>query len=466
MKTRKKSIYLSLTALLITGAVLTACTEVSKNKGTSIKTEQQVAKKQNFSTYVDQVSELVKLNWPSMDKVWPTYNYKKHNFLIFYLNKEGNVKEARLLNVKENRKLKKEEYEQIPAPTPEGYISVKFQDKQSIAMSVDDRVMEAKDSVQELYKTATHEMVHFYYQGGIKLSNNAGRNQLYPIEIEPRVVRSMLYNRLIQAFENPEKQKDYLAKAKYWLEKYHAEFKKEADSIRITDIAEGTAKYTESLGSFIGKNLSKADSRNEAGKLIQKDKIFIGADRESYEIGYVAALILDDKDPKWKDSFYSKNKGIDEVLLEDVSAVPDRPDEKIEKRITKKIEKTNKNIKVKLKDIIAASKDKTIPFLHLDVSKGSKSFIAEQMFSYQNMPVMSGYTNRFNVNNKVIEIKNVTILSGYNQVKQYIRIPLTGKYEVKNGKMTVKSASLDIPGIPVKVSTENGRTIYSAETQD
>ncbi|VTS16436.1 Uncharacterised protein [Streptococcus pseudoporcinus] len=87
MKTRKKSIYLSLTALLLTGAVLTACTEVSKNKGTGTKTEQQVAKKQNFSTYVDQVSELVKLNWPSMDKVWPTYNYKKHNFLIFYLNK-------------------------------------------------------------------------------------------------------------------------------------------------------------------------------------------------------------------------------------------------------------------------------------------------------------------------------------------------------------------------------------------
>lgn len=466
MKTKRKSIYLSLVALLMTGALLTACTEVSKNKGTSTKTEHQVAKKTNFSTYVDKVSELVKLNWPFMDKVWPTYNYNKHNFLIFYLNEEGDVKEARLLNVKENRKLKKEEYKQIPAPTPEGYISVKFQGKQSIAMSVDDSVMEAKDSVQELYKTATHEMVHFYYQGEIKASGNADRNQIYPIESGPRIARRMLYSRLIQAFENPEKQKEYLAKAKYWLEKYHTEFKKEADSIRVTDIAEGTARYTESLGSFIGKNLSKTDARKEAEKLIKKDKIFIAADKESYEIGYVAALILDEKDPNWKNSFYSKNKGIEEVLLEGITAVPDKTDDKIETKIIKKITKTNKDIKVKLKDIVAASKDTAIPFLHLDVSKGSKSFTAEQMFSYQNMPIMSGYSNRFNVNNKTIEIKNIAIHSGYNQVKQYIRIPLTGKYEVKNGKLTVKSDSLNVPGIPVKVSKENGRTIYSAEVQD
>lgn len=154
------------------------------------------------------------------------------------------------------------------------------------------------------------------------------------------------------------------------------------------------------------------------------------------------------------------------MLLEGITAVPDRPDNKIETRITKKVTKTNKDIKVKLKDIVAANKDTAIPFLHLDVSKGSKSFTAQQMFSYQNMPVMSGYSNRFNVNNKAIEIKNIAILSGYNQVKQYIRIPLTGKYEIKNGKLTIKSDSLNIPGIPVEVSTENGRTIYSAEIQD
>ena len=120
---------------------------------------------------------------------------------------------------------------------------------------------------------------------------------MYPIEREPRIFRRMIYTRLIQAFENPDRQDAYLSKAKFWLDKYNTEFKSEADRIRVTDIAEATARYTENLGMFIGKNLSKGDLRKEADRLIKKEHIFIAADKESYEIGYVAGLILDEKDP-------------------------------------------------------------------------------------------------------------------------------------------------------------------------
>jgi len=85
------------------------------------------------------------------------------------LDEEGAVKEAKLLNVNENRPLKKKEYESITPPDPEGYDQIQFQAKPSIVMSVDDTVMETEDSINELYKTATHEMVHFYYQKDVKL---------------------------------------------------------------------------------------------------------------------------------------------------------------------------------------------------------------------------------------------------------------------------------------------------------
>lgn len=119
-----------------------------------------------------------------------------------------------------------------------------------------------------------------------------------------------------------------------------------------------------------------------------------------------------------------------------------------------------------MKDIISAKKDTSIPLLHLDVSKGSKSFYAENMFKYEDLSVMAGYISKFKVNGKEIEIKNTAIISGYEEKNQYLRIPLTMKYEVKDGILTIDSEHVKSNGIKVKKTTENGRIIYSAEVQD
>ena len=143
-----------------------------KNEGTASNVSGDI----NFDVYVDRVSELVTLNWPAMHKVWPGYDYTNHNFLIFYLDEEGAVKEAKLLNVNENRALEKKEYEDITPPNPEGYDQIQFQNKPSIVMSIDDTVMETENSVNELYKTATHEIVHFYYQKDVQASADLSRS--------------------------------------------------------------------------------------------------------------------------------------------------------------------------------------------------------------------------------------------------------------------------------------------------
>lgn len=116
--TKAKSIFTALAFAMLSTAVLTACSDSPRKESgsTDTKTEETADKASddvNFDTYVDQVSELVKLNWPAMDKVWPGYDYTNHNFLIFYLNEEGAVKEAKFLNVNENRSLEKSEYEGI-----------------------------------------------------------------------------------------------------------------------------------------------------------------------------------------------------------------------------------------------------------------------------------------------------------------------------------------------------------------
>ena len=82
------------------------------------------------------------------------------------------------------------------------------------------------------------------------------------------------------------------------------------------------------LPAVIGYSL--VNVKKEADKFIRKEQIFIAADKESYEIGYVAGLILDEKNPNWKENFYVTGKGIPEVLLENVIPIPDEPDKKTE----------------------------------------------------------------------------------------------------------------------------------------
>ena len=310
------------------------------------------------------------------------------------------------------------------------------------------------------------QMVHFYYQKDVKASADSSRSQIYPVESAPRIVRQMLYARLIEAVENPDKLKENLGKARFWLDKYHADFKREADSIRATDIAEGTARYTENMGMLIGMDWGQEYRRNEADSMIEREQIFIAADKESYEIGYVAAFLLDEISPNWKDGFYATGQNVEEVLLEKVSPINDQEDQDIAEKITKEVDAANASAQQKLKNVIAAKDDVSIPLLHLDVSKGSKSFYAENMFKYQNLSVMAGYTSKFNVQGKTIEINNTAIISGYEEANQYIRIPLTMKYELKDGRLTIDAEGVKADGIPVQTSTEDGRTIYSAEISD
>lgn len=174
---------------------------------------------------------------------------------------------------------------------------------------------------------------------------------------------------------------------------------------------------------------------------------------------------MDEKDPNWKENFYATGKGVPEVLLENISPSPDEPDKKIVDKITTKVNSANKDGKDKLKDVIAAKDNADIPLLHLDVSKASKSFYAESMYRYQNLSVMAGYSSTFNVKGKNVEIEDTAIISGYEEKNQYVRVPLTMKYDIKNGILTIDSEHLKADGIQVKTSKEDGRTIYSAEVQ-
>lgn len=99
-----------------------------------------------------------------------------------------------------------------------------------------------------------HESFHLHTQAkwkNIDLSKIQAKEQSnmrasnYPLDEQPRILRTMLYKCLYSALQ-AEKQEDelkYLESAKYWYEKWIREYADEYLDIKETDLAEGTAEY-------------------------------------------------------------------------------------------------------------------------------------------------------------------------------------------------------------------------------
>ncbi|NLY09034.1 MAG: hypothetical protein GXZ11_03935 [Tissierellia bacterium] len=388
-------------------------------------------------------------------------DYENLNAVLFYLGDEGEVKDAVLLNTKEMKKLSEEEYKDIIPPAPGGYAEAKIGGKNAIALSTSDESMRKSDALSEMFRIATHEPIHFYYQSEAEITPDSNRTQTYPIDKNERIVRGMLYQNLVLAYENKDKEDEYLGKAKYWLEKWENDHNQAYKEIKYTDIVESTARYAENMGTFIGTATSQEQIDEGANKNIVRDKLFITSDDESYEIGYVAALLLDRRVPDWKNNFYAKGATIDEVLLENVPSISDEVNPELEAKITKGIQEYNEKVGKTIEDLVNLKDNINTPILKLEVSKSTSSMNATDMIRYDEKHVSANYENRFKADGKAIEVKKVNVFEDADEEgNQYIYVPLIMDHEFKDGILTVKGDKLLVDSIKVETLQEDGRTVY------
>lgn len=468
VKLTKKTVA-GLSVFVLVAGVLSGC---NLNPTESKKTENQageIAKqeKSEFTQFANQVHQKITDHWPSMNKVWPTYDYTNHNLILFLLN-DSDVEEAVLINTKEQRKLTADEYKAIQAPQDDGYDAVEFNGKPSLAMSVTQQSMQKKKAVDTLYRVATHEIVHFYYQGEALLSQNSeSRAQDFPLDKTPRLYRQMIYQNLIKAYDAPSDDVNYLGKAKYWLEKWKNEYSSEYESIKSTDIAEATARYSENLGTFIDPKIEAKEIYKSAAKDIKRTETFYSADGESYEIGYVAALLLDRRQPDWKKDFYASKSTIEEVLLKDVQSVDDEMDQAVETRVSAELDKYNNETLTSIQNIIDARKDKSIPYLKIDVTNSTSSMSAAGVVSVDGVEITIEYGNLFKANGKVIEIDKLNIFEQVDEAgNQFVYVPLQMPFEVKDDTLLINSERLKVEHVNVSKTDEEGRTVYFVKVDE
>ncbi|MGI5830855.1 MAG: M15 family metallopeptidase [Bradymonadia bacterium] len=416
---------------------------------------------------MNSIHEKIQKHWPSIQKIWPNHDYSQHTLILYKLSPEGESIEAWALSVDGKNKLSKEQQESISPPQAGGYASTKFAGKDAIVMSAELSTNDLEKDADELYRTATHELVHFYHQQEVedyKLESNR-RAESYPISAKARLYRQMLYRRLISAYENPEKEQAFLGAAKYWLEKWGAEFPKERSEILLTDIVEGTAKYIENLATFSTLDTSSDAFRADAIKNILKEEIFISADSESYELGYIAGILLDKKIPDWKVNFYPKQIDPVTLLLSDVKAVEDAADIDFESKLVAEIDAVNEDLKATVHDLVIAYDALNIPYLKLDISNVSYSATMENILQYKDLDILSNYANKYNIGGKLLEINGHSVFSEeLDDGRRIIIIPLTMPYTIDNNILNIHTQSLLVDGIEVKTGKDkNQRVLYMIE---
>lgn len=462
---KPKAVLLTISALLIISVFLmSACGKkpVVNNEASAAPINQSVITDKEFEAFAKKIQAEIATHWPHMGKVWPGLDYDNLNVVLFKYEADDSISAAFLLNTKEMRSLAEKEYESLNPPSPGGYEKITFDGKNGISLSVSNEILKDKDSHAEYYRIATHEPIHFFYQDEIAENAEADRSQAFPIDRTPRLYRSLIYNNLILAYENHDKENTYLAHAKYWFNKWKTEFPEEYKAIKSTDIAEGIARYADNFGTFIGTAKTSEELNKNAALNIERNRVFLSADGESYEIGYVAALILDRKNPDWKKNFYASKMSADELLLNDIEESPEKADIRLSDEVTKTIEGHNAKLSELIEDLVKAKMDTAVSYLKIDITKSTGSMYATDMINYEGEQVSVGYKNTFTANGKTVALNDVNVYESFDDNgNQYLILPLAEPFDIKDNVLTVSNEKLSIEGVKVKTEIDNGRTIYS-----
>ncbi|SER91463.1 hypothetical protein [Corynebacterium cystitidis] len=437
----------------------TSSVEISGLDGLDGNIDVPPASDADYAATIVAFAQRVSDHWPHASKVWPGADYTEHVAVVFRLNNEGSVVTAWAVDFQGSHELQPEETKQLIAPPPGGYSPGEFNGRTAVFLSIDD-LNRAKDpDGEELYRFASHELVHFYHQPDLdqRGEESDGRSQDYPIDPEPRVMRRMIYHNLLSAYENPDRAQEHLEHAKFWQEKWQQTYPAEYQGVRHSDLVEGHARYVEYLLTFYRPDLSPEQFRQRAIQVLNKDQVFSAADMEGYEINYLAGLLLDSLQPAWKDDALRNQTPFIETLLQPFNAKEQELDSQLDEQVNKDIEEINSGIAESIKPLEAAEKDTSIPYLVIDKSASESSFGAEHFISIDGKEVATTFVASYQTDGGQLVILGAPVYMRGDQ----ITVPLPKDTTDQDGRLDIDSDSVIATNIEVdKTNDPDGRILY------
>lgn len=427
---------------------------------------------QEIENQVDQVHSLLKEHASTSQDVWQGYDLTKHNVIIIEVDDSTEEPiNGWVVNSNSKRKLTSEEIKEISVPAIGGYNSLSFDGKESIVLSTSQSTLPFLNSVftiNYLYEVATHEMFHFYYDPIEKYQElgieSEERYTTFPKDATPRVYRKMVYDSLVAAYENPKEELQYLGQAKYWYDIWQSKFPGEYALAELTDIAEGKARYVQNM---LCVNLAKQSevAQRIQTMFIKEDKLFDGPSSESYELGFIAGVLLDKYNPNWKLEISQSNIRPVELLLKGVEPV--KGDENafilMLEKAEKETAKGNEKIKNKLSTIDAAQQDIGIAFLALNNKFSTGSYSTSDFISYNDNVICLDFSSTFENKGDKIKVNSLSVYDATSSESNSYILPLTMDYSVENGYLVFNDKSVQ-GKVKVREMKENdGRLVYIME---
>ena len=150
-----------------------------------------------------------------------------------------------------------------------------------------------------------------------------------------------------------------------------------------------------------------------------------------------------------------------------MQSVDDEMDQAVETRVSAELDKYNNETLTSIQNIIDARKDKSIPYLKIDVTNSTSSMSAAGVVSVDGVEITIEYGNLFKANGKVIEIDKLNIFEQVDEAgNQFVYVPLQMPFEVKDDTLLINSERLKVEHVNVSKTDEEGRTVYFVKVDE
>lgn len=443
------------------------------NKNPQIIQEgKELAKGKDVQEYVDNAFKMYQKHGPISTQIWEGYDLQDKSIIVGERdNKTDEVIRAWRLTTTDKRALTEAEIKEIEFPNVGGYNRINFENKNGVVLSLNQEILSGLSFMDfnYLYDVAVHEMYHFYFDDMKKYDeitkgaeSNTERYTKFPKESQPRVYRKMIYDNIIAAYENPSEQDLYLGRAKYWNEKWQNEYPKEYNQSQIIDIAEGKARYVEYLMCIIYEDISREEKIEAIKSIFHKEsKMEESTSDESYKLGFVSGVLLDDINPNWKKEITDTPQRPVEMLFKNIDVVIDDSDnfEKSLAKANNQMKKSNNKIQKQIKNIEEVEVNKNIPLLVINDSFMEGSFTTNDFIEYNGKAVAINLGATFKSNNGNVKVDKISVYMSDEEESIYA-IPLIMKYKCEKDRLIIHEKGISVDVKVKEVKDGEGRIVY------
>jgi hypothetical protein len=351
--------------------------------------------------YVRALSSAAKRSWPKLDAVWGSSVYGKLTLVVadgrraWEITRRGSKLLPYAEITKRNLSVEYHNFSRITWRNGDPAIYV------GLGQELPTEQIEAMHSnpkaIPDTFSFATHEAFHLFVQPSWPETDSGSRSNFYPAPSEPRQWRNEIIRTLARAGEGDRRA---LGHASYWYQKWKGKYPNEAESIRFTDVSEGSAQYSELVGDLFAQGLTfGSPSYNKAMDARIKgiaSQTYFDPDHESYALGSVAGGLLDRKGILWRHRVERGETPL-AILLDGVTAISASPDRELAAVIQSHITERNERLAPTLGTFLERLKDPSRPKFIVSMRSVAQSVVMTGSYQIADFDgeVMTGFSTQF-----------------------------------------------------------------------